>query len=151
MDRISRFEGRISSDSDRLFLALSITFMAFFSKCSCRNPLEPFSFTCLNGCAYHPRSARFPAAALPKVRQGSLRKTEVFRVMKTSMLAGGVVIPQIRAEPAWYCLRSQPKHEHIAAAYLRLLDGVTDFLGRKVEAEVERSSVLLQVTHPLAG
>ncbi|HYY27981.1 MAG TPA: transcription termination/antitermination NusG family protein, partial [Chthoniobacterales bacterium] len=26
-----------------------------------------------------------------------------------------------------------------------------DFLGRKIEAEVEHSSVLLQVTHPLAG
>ncbi len=25
-------------------------------------------------------------------------------------------------EPAWYCLRSKPKHEHIAAAHLRLLD-----------------------------
>ncbi len=40
------------------------------------------------------------------------------------------MIPQIRAEPAWYCLRSQPKHEHIAAAYLRLLDGVTVFCPR---------------------
>ena len=34
------------------------------------------------------------------------------------------------AEPAWYCLRSQPKHEHIAAAHLRLLDGVTVFCPR---------------------
>src|SRR5580658_9275398 len=32
--------------------------------------------------------------------------------------------------PAWYCLRSQPKHEHIAAAHLRLLEGVTVFCPR---------------------
>ncbi|MBV9105513.1 MAG: hypothetical protein JO313_05765 [Verrucomicrobia bacterium] len=34
------------------------------------------------------------------------------------------------SEPAWYCLRSHPKHEHIAAAHLRLLDGVTIFCPR---------------------
>jgi transcriptional antiterminator RfaH len=34
------------------------------------------------------------------------------------------------SEPAWYCLRSQPKHEHIAAAHLRLLEGVTVFCPR---------------------
>jgi transcriptional antiterminator RfaH len=28
-------------------------------------------------------------------------------------------------EAAWYCLRTQPKHEHIAAAHLRRLEGVT--------------------------
>src|SRR6516225_11676502 len=33
-------------------------------------------------------------------------------------------------EPAWYCLRAQPKHEHIAAAHLRLLEGVTVFCPR---------------------
>jgi transcriptional antiterminator RfaH len=33
-------------------------------------------------------------------------------------------------ESAWYCLRSQPKHEHIAAAHLRLLEGVTVFCPR---------------------
>jgi transcriptional antiterminator RfaH len=32
--------------------------------------------------------------------------------------------------PAWYCLRSQPKHEHIAAAHIRLLEGVTVFCPR---------------------
>jgi transcriptional antiterminator RfaH len=32
--------------------------------------------------------------------------------------------------PAWYCLRSQPKHEHIAAAHLRTLEGVTVFCPR---------------------
>jgi transcriptional antiterminator RfaH len=35
-----------------------------------------------------------------------------------------------RTEPAWYCLRSKPKHEHIAAAHLRLLEGVTVFCPR---------------------
>ncbi len=39
-------------------------------------------------------------------------------------------VPRCHAEPAWYCLRSQPKREHIAAAYLRLLDGVTVFCPR---------------------
>jgi transcriptional antiterminator RfaH len=34
------------------------------------------------------------------------------------------------AELEWYCLRSQPKHEHIAAAHLRLLEGVTVFCPR---------------------
>src|ERR1700693_393212 len=33
-------------------------------------------------------------------------------------------------EPEWYCLRSQPKHEHIAAAHLRLLEGVTVYCPR---------------------
>ena len=33
-------------------------------------------------------------------------------------------------EPAWYCLRSQPKHEHIAAAHLRMLKEVTVFCPR---------------------
>jgi transcriptional antiterminator RfaH len=32
-----------------------------------------------------------------------------------------------RTELAWYCLRSQPKHEHIAAAHLRILERVTVF------------------------
>src|ERR1700722_10940433 len=34
------------------------------------------------------------------------------------------------AQSAWYCLRSQSKHEHIAAARLRLLEGVTVFCPR---------------------
>jgi transcriptional antiterminator RfaH len=34
------------------------------------------------------------------------------------------------AESAWYCLRSQPKHEHIAAAHLRIVAGVTVFCPR---------------------
>jgi transcriptional antiterminator RfaH len=33
-------------------------------------------------------------------------------------------------EPAWYCLRSRPKHEHIAAAHVRMLEGVTVFCPR---------------------
>jgi transcriptional antiterminator RfaH len=32
--------------------------------------------------------------------------------------------------PAWYCLRSQPKHEHIAAAHVRMLEEVTVFCPR---------------------
>lgn len=30
----------------------------------------------------------------------------------------------------WFCLRSQPKHEHIAAAHLRKMEGVAVFLPR---------------------
>lgn len=30
----------------------------------------------------------------------------------------------------WFCLRSQPKHEHIAAAHLKTIDGVAVFLPR---------------------
>jgi len=33
-------------------------------------------------------------------------------------------------EPAWYCLRSKPKREHIAAAHLRGVSGVTVFCPR---------------------
>src|SRR6476659_9838322 len=36
----------------------------------------------------------------------------------------------INSESAWYCLRSQPKHEHIAAAQLRTLEGVAVFCPR---------------------
>lgn len=31
---------------------------------------------------------------------------------------------------AWFCLRAQPKHEHIAAGHLRQMDGVEVFLPR---------------------
>jgi transcriptional antiterminator RfaH len=33
-------------------------------------------------------------------------------------------------QPAWYCLRSKPKHEHIAAAHVRMLEGVSVFCPR---------------------
>src|SRR6266403_2938398 len=33
-------------------------------------------------------------------------------------------------ELAWFCLRSKPKHEHIAAAHLRILEEVTVFCPR---------------------
>ena len=39
-------------------------------------------------------------------------------------------VPEIRDKPAWYCLQSLPKHEHIAAANLRMLEGVTVFCPR---------------------
>jgi transcriptional antiterminator RfaH len=50
--------------------------------------------------------------------------------MKYSTKEAKAEVPQIRAEPAWYCLRSQPKHEHIAGAHLRMLEGVTVFCPR---------------------
>jgi len=33
-------------------------------------------------------------------------------------------------EPAWFCVRSQPKHEHIAAAHLRNYEGIEVYLPR---------------------
>ena len=33
-------------------------------------------------------------------------------------------------ESAWYCVQAQPKHEHIAAASLRAIDGVEPFCPR---------------------
>ncbi|MBV8515408.1 MAG: hypothetical protein JO260_08920 [Acidobacteria bacterium] len=50
--------------------------------------------------------------------------------MKCSAVETQAEVPQIRAELAWYCLRSLPKHEHIAAAHLRMLEGVTVFCPR---------------------
>jgi transcriptional antiterminator RfaH len=41
-----------------------------------------------------------------------------------------VEVPQMRSEAAWYCVRSQCKHEHIAGAHLRMLDGVSVFCPR---------------------
>jgi transcriptional antiterminator RfaH len=38
--------------------------------------------------------------------------------------------PAESREPGWFCLRSQPKHEHIAAAHLRMLEDVAVFCPR---------------------
>jgi len=47
------------------------------------------------------------------------------------------------SKPGWYCVRSQPKHEHIAAAHLRMLDQVTVFCPRiKFQAEYPTGSRL---------
>jgi transcriptional antiterminator RfaH len=44
---------------------------------------------------------------------------------------GGTCFQQAEnLERVWYCLRSHPKHEHIAAAHLRLLEGVHVFCPR---------------------
>jgi transcriptional antiterminator RfaH len=45
--------------------------------------------------------------------------------METKVSSQQIKIDSARL--AWYCLRSQPKHEHIAAAHLRKLEGVTVF------------------------
>jgi transcriptional antiterminator RfaH len=46
------------------------------------------------------------------------------------------------AKLEWYCLRSQPKHEHIAAAHLRLLEGVTVFCPRIRFKRVSRQGLV---------
>jgi transcriptional antiterminator RfaH len=47
--------------------------------------------------------------------------------MNSSAIAAQAEVPQIRTKVAWYCLRSLSKHEHIAAAHLRMLEGVVVF------------------------
>lgn len=42
----------------------------------------------------------------------------------------GTGVTKTSPEHAWYCVRSQNKHEHIAAAHLRMLEGVTVFSPR---------------------
>ncbi len=50
---------------------------------------------------------------------------------ESSLLANGISLSQApaaeRSAAAWFCVRSQPKHEHIVAAGLRRLDGVEVF------------------------
>lgn len=42
----------------------------------------------------------------------------------------------------WYCLRAKPKHEHIAAAHLRLCDGVEVYCPRvKIQRSTRRGLV----------
>ena len=46
------------------------------------------------------------------------------------------------SETKWYCLRSKPKHEHIAAAHLRLCDGVEVYCPRvKIQRSTRRGLV----------
>ena len=51
-------------------------------------------------------------------------------------------------EPAWYCLRSKQKKEHIAAAHLRELDGVSVFCPR-VRVKRETRQGLVWVTEAM--
>jgi transcriptional antiterminator RfaH len=44
--------------------------------------------------------------------------------------AKGKMNPTLRGELTWFCLRTQPKHEHIAAAHLREMEEVKVFLPR---------------------
>jgi transcriptional antiterminator RfaH len=42
----------------------------------------------------------------------------------------------------WYCLRAQPKHEHIASAHLRLCDGIEVYCPRvKIQRSTRRGLV----------
>jgi transcriptional antiterminator RfaH len=46
------------------------------------------------------------------------------------------------SEAKWYCLRAQPKHEHIAAAHLRQYDGINVFCPRvKIQRSTRRGLV----------
>jgi transcriptional antiterminator RfaH len=46
------------------------------------------------------------------------------------------------SEPKWYCLRAKPKHEHIAAAHVRLCEGVEVYCPRvKIQRSTRRGLV----------
>ena len=45
-------------------------------------------------------------------------------------MTGAVNQEKPSSEPAWYCVQAQPKHEHIAAASLRIVEGVETFCPR---------------------
>lgn len=45
--------------------------------------------------------------------------------------------PRFSPEARWYCLRAKPKHEHIAAAHLRLFDDVEVYCPR---VRIQRST-----------
>jgi transcriptional antiterminator RfaH len=50
--------------------------------------------------------------------------------------------PPASDEAKWYCLRSQPKHEHIAAARLRQCEGIEVFCPRvKIQRSTRRGLV----------
>jgi transcriptional antiterminator RfaH len=51
-------------------------------------------------------------------------------IMSCSKIEAQAKVAQTPPEPAWYCVRSQNKHEHIAAAHLRMLEGVIVFCPR---------------------
>ena len=46
------------------------------------------------------------------------------------MVRGSTDKTAIRAGPAWFCIRAQPRHEHIAAAQLRMEEGIEVYLPR---------------------
>lgn len=53
-----------------------------------------------------------------------------------------LVISPESSEPKWYCLRSQPKHEHIAAARLRQCEGLEVYCPRvKIQRSTRRGLV----------
>ena len=71
------------------------------------------------------------------------------------------------SQPRWFCLRSQPRRTHVAAAHLRSLrielfnvlallparqriKVLFEFLGGLTEAEVKVTAVLPRLAHPLA-
>jgi transcriptional antiterminator RfaH len=54
----------------------------------------------------------------------------ICNITKSSAIETQAAVAEIRAKLAWYCLRSLSKHEHIAAANLRMLEGVTVFCPR---------------------
>jgi transcriptional antiterminator RfaH len=64
---------------------------------------------------------------LPCFYAAFLNPVRVFTMERSSIAQRS---QEENVKPAWYCLRSQPKHEHIAAAHLRILEGVTVFCPR---------------------
>lgn len=65
-------------------------------------------------------------------RAGLIDELNVFGSRRGSgkLAAGFMPVPDMSASRSWFCLRSQPKHEHIAAAHLKKVDGLEVFLPR---------------------
>jgi len=62
--------------------------------------------------------------------------------MRMEPLLPPIVPASAFPEPKWYCLRSQPKHEHIAAAHLRQFEEVEVFCPRvKIQRSTRRGLV----------
>jgi transcriptional antiterminator RfaH len=57
--------------------------------------------------------------------------------MRPDLAAPAILSASPLSEAKWFCLRSQPKHEHIAAARLRQCDGIEVFCPR---VRIQRST-----------
>ena len=51
-------------------------------------------------------------------------------MISPAAISTGFVPEEAPMEARWYCLRTKPKHEHIAAAHVRLCEGVEVYCPR---------------------
>jgi transcriptional antiterminator RfaH len=62
---------------------------------------------------------------------------------------GGAVAGSPGAEPAWYCAKTKPKHDHIAAANLRKNLGLEVFSPRLRSEQITIRGVIKNLTEPV--